>query len=103
MVLPVFGGSRGGYHASAELTGAAELATLSNRVSSLEKPSRYELRSIQNFWHEHCPLVVEETFLFDKRDLVNLSPPGDVAWLDDFLLNILVRLSCAPLRLRSLT
>lgn len=74
---------------------------LSNRIATLEKPSRHEVKSIKNFWHEYCPIVAEETFLFDKEDLVNLSPPGDVAWLDEFLLNLLVRLSCPPLRVCS--
>ena len=69
-------------------------------MATLEKPSRHEFRSIDNFWHEHCPLVGEETFLFDKEDLVNLARPGDVAWLDEFLLDLLVRLSCRPLRVR---
>lgn len=71
---------------------------LSNKVVTLEKPSCYEIRSIRNFWEERRPVVEEEAFLFDKGDLVNLGPPGDVAWLDEFLLNLLVRLSCPPLR-----
>lgn len=71
---------------------------LSNRVVTLEKPSRHEIRSIKNFWHERRPLVEEEGFLFDKGDLVNLEAPGDVAWLDEVLLNLLVWLSCPPLR-----
>ena len=31
---------------------------------------------------------------------MNLARPGDVAWLDEFLLDTLVRLSCRPLRVR---
>lgn len=73
---------------------------LSNRVVSLEKPSRYEIKSIKNFWDEHRPLVEEERFLFDKADLVNLGAPGDAAWLDEVFLNLLVWLSCPPLRVR---
>ncbi|SPO00259.1 uncharacterized protein DNG_03104 [Cephalotrichum gorgonifer] len=76
----------------------AELALLSNRVACLEKPSGYEFRSIRNFWYNNRPLVEEEGFLFDRDDLVNLGPPGDVAWLDEFLLGLLVRFSCPPLR-----
>lgn len=67
---------------------------------SLEKPSCYEIKSIKNFWDELRPLVDEEAFLFDKEDLVNLGAPGDVAWLDDVLLNLLVWLSSPPLRVR---
>lgn len=74
---------------------------LSNRVAGLEKPSRFEVQSTENFWEEHCPVVGEEAYLFDKEDLVNLARPGDVAWLDEFLIKILVRFSCAPLRVRT--
>lgn len=75
--------------------------TLSNKVARLEKPSRCELNSIANFWHNHSPLVAEESFLFNTADLVNLGPSGNIAWLDEVILGLLVRFSCAPLRVSS--
>lgn len=72
--------------------------TLSNKVATLEKPGRSELNSIANFWHNHSPLVEEESFLFRTADLVNLGPSGNIAWLDEAILGFLARFSCAPFR-----
>ncbi|KAK1774852.1 hypothetical protein QBC45DRAFT_24718 [Copromyces sp. CBS 386.78] len=77
---------------------AGELLTISNNLANIDRPSHFDLQSLDNFFKAKEPLVRHERYLGCQSDLITLKAGRDDAWLDRRIIQLLVKYNCAPLR-----
>jgi len=70
----------------------------SYQLANLDKPTDFDLESLENFSRTQKPLAVHETYFACGSDMVSLKAGRDDAWLDRVIFKLLVRLNSAPLR-----
>ncbi|KAH7635317.1 hypothetical protein B0T09DRAFT_370564 [Sordaria sp. MPI-SDFR-AT-0083] len=75
-----------------------ELLTISNNLANIDRPSHFDLQSLESFFKAKEPLVRHERYLGCQSDLVTLKAGRDDAWLDRRIIQLLVKYNCAPLR-----
>ncbi|KAK3955217.1 hypothetical protein QBC32DRAFT_380493 [Pseudoneurospora amorphoporcata] len=75
-----------------------ELLTISNNLANTDRPSHFDLQSLDGFFKAKEPLVRHERYLGCQSDLITLKAGRDDAWLDRRIIQLLVKYNCAPLR-----
>ncbi|KAK3401496.1 hypothetical protein B0T20DRAFT_492207 [Sordaria brevicollis] len=75
-----------------------DLLTVSNNLANFDRPSRFDLQSLENFFKAKEPLVRHERYLNCQGDMITLKAGRDDAWLDEVIMRLLVKYNCAPLR-----
>lgn len=74
---------------------------MSNNLANFDRPSHFDLQSLENFFKTKEPLVKHERYLNCQADMITLKAGRDDAWLDEVIMRLLVKYNCAPLRVGS--
>ena len=71
---------------------------MSNDLANFDRPTHFELRSLENFFRDKDPLLKHERYLGCQSDMITLKAGRDDAWLDRVIMQLLVKYNCEPLR-----
>lgn len=80
---------------------AGELLIMSNNLANFDRPSRFDIQSLENFFRAKEPLFRHERYIGCQSDMITLKAGRDDAWLDRVIMQLLVKYNCAPLRVGS--
>jgi hypothetical protein len=73
----------------------ASLVQVAQSLTSCNRPSSGEHRSVRNFVNYRQPLVPsEQKFIYCKEDLITLRPGREHAWLDSSMEKVLKWMRC---------
>lgn len=75
-----------------------ELLIMSNNLANFDRPSRFDIQSLENFFRAKEPLFRHERYIGCQSDMITLKAGRDDAWLDRVIMQLLVKYNCAPLR-----
>jgi hypothetical protein len=71
-------------------------------LNSMSRPSETDYRSVESYIHDKKPLIDEEqSFIYEKSDLVTLREGREGAYLDKMTEKFLQTFHCAFLQVRT--
>jgi hypothetical protein len=62
-------------------------------MASLKKPASSDYRGVKKYFEQEHPVPRDESYIYNKEDIISLKPGGETAWLDSVLEKFLSKLS----------
>jgi hypothetical protein len=62
-------------------------------MASLKKPASSDYRGVKKYFEQEHPVARDESYIYNKEDIISLKLGRETAWLDGILEKVLSKLS----------